>query len=91
MLFDVLLSLATGVGGRWWPISARYDLMDVAFCYFSNKPPNSASVADAITFLIMLHYTCTGPLYVGIYCICVLDFGPRKNPPALLCSYGSDM
>ena len=66
--------------------------MDVAFWQFSNNPPNPASVADAMTFLIMLHSTCTGTFYGGIYCIGVLDFGPRKKySPALLRASGSDM
>ena len=66
--------------------------MDVYFCHLSNNPPNSNSVADAITFLIMLHSTCTGKFYGGIYCIGVLDFGPRKkNPLALLRASGSEI
>ena len=32
-----------------------------------------------MTFLIIMHYTCTGPFYMGIACIGVLDFGPREN------------
>ena len=30
MLFDAVLSVVTGVGGCWWPISTRAVLMDVA-------------------------------------------------------------
>ena len=49
-------------------------------------------MADAMTFLMILHYTCTGPFYGGMACIGVLDFGPRKKyPPALICASGSDM
>ena len=59
---------------------------------FSNSPPNSAPVADAMKFLMMLHSTCTGPFYWGIYVIGVLYFGPRKRyPPALLGASGSKM
>ena len=79
ILFAAVLSVATGVGGCEWPIYSGTVLMDVAFWQFSNNPPNSDSMADAMTFLIMLHYTCTGPFYGGIYCIGVLDFGPRKT------------
>ena len=61
MLFAAVLSVATGVGGCGWPISARAVLMDVAFCNFSNNPPNYASMDDAIKFLIILNSTCTGP------------------------------
>ena len=66
--------------------------MAVAFWQFSNNPPNSAFVDDSITFLVMLHSTCTGPFGEGIGCIGVLDFGPSKNiSPALLCYSVSDM
>ena len=46
---------------------------------FSNNPPNYAYVSNAITFLIMLHYTFTGTFFEGFSCIGVLYFGPRKN------------
>ena len=79
ILFAVVLYISTGVVGCWWSIYARAVLMAVAFWQFSNNPPNSVSVADAITFLIMLHYTCTGPFWGKIDCIGVLDIGPKKN------------
>ena len=92
MLFAAVLSVVKGVGGCGWPISDREILMDVAFWQFSNNPPNSASVADVMIFLIMLGCTCTGTFYRYIYCIGVLDVGPRKNirllcfvPPILIC------
>ena len=92
MLFVTVLYVAASVGGCWWPMSDRDVLMDVAFWKFSNNPPYSTSLADSITFLIMLHSTCTGTFYGGIYCIVVLDFGPRKKrPPSLLRASGSDM
>ena len=69
MLFAALLFVATDVGGGWWPISARVVLMDVTFWKFSNNPPNSTFMADAITFIIMLHSTYAGPFYDGISCI----------------------
>ena len=66
--------------------------MAVAFWQFSNNPPNSASVADATTFHIMLHSTCTGTSTGDIAFIGVLGPIPRgKYPPALLCAYGSDI
>ena len=77
MLFAALLSAATGVGGCWWPISVRAVIVDVAFWPFSNNPPNYASVSDAVQFIIIIQYTCTGPCSGGIACIGVLDFGPR--------------
>ena len=89
---SALSSVSTGVGGCWWPISVRDVLMDVAFWQFSNNPPNSDSVADAITFLIMMHSACTGPFSRGIYCIGVFYFGTsKKYPLALLRPSGSEM
>ena len=77
------------VGG---PFLLRDVLVAVAFWHFSNNPPNSASVADAMTFLIMLHSTCIGAFWGIIDCIGVLDFGPRKKyPPALIRASGYNM
>ena len=89
MLFDDVLSVSTSVGGFWWPIFTRAVLMDVALWKFLNNPLNSASVADAITFLIIPCYTCTGPFSGGIACIGVFD--RKKYPPDLLRASGSDM
>ena len=59
---------------------------------FQITPPNSASVANTMAFLIMLHYTCAGPFLAGIDFIGVLDFFPRKKyPPAPFRASGSDM
>ena len=92
MLFASVLYVATDVGGCWSPISARAVRMDVNFWKFSDNPPNSASVDDAITLLIILQYTCTGPFSGGIDCIGVLDFGPRKKyPPDLILASGYEM
>ena len=66
--------------------------MDVTLWQFSNIPPNSVSMDDDIIFLIMMHSTCTAPFSKGIYCISVLNFGPRKQySPDLLHASGSDM
>ena len=92
MLFATVLSIAIGVGGCGWPIYSRSVLVDVAFWQFSNNHPDSASVADSMTFLVILHYTCTGPFYGCIACIVVFDFGPsKKYLPDLLRASGSDM
>ena len=92
MLFAAVFSVVTGDGGCWWPIFDMVILVAVALCQFSNNPPNSASVADAMTSLIIMHYTCTGPFGGGIDCIMVLYFGPRKKYlPALLCASGFDL
>ena len=65
MLFAAVLSIVTGFGGCWWPISARDVLMDSTFWQFSNNPHNSVSTYDAITLLIMLNSTCNGPFLGG--------------------------
>ena len=49
MPFSALLSVANGVFGCWWTISARAVLVSNAFWQFSNNPPNSDYVADTIT------------------------------------------
>ena len=73
-------------------ISARAVRMDVAFWEFSDNPRNAASVADAMTFIVILYSKFTGPFYGGIYFIGVLDVGPsKKYPPALLHASGSAM
>ena len=66
MLFAAIFSVAIGVGGCRCPISARAVLIEVSFWQFSNNPPSSASMADAMTFLMMLHSICTGPFSGGI-------------------------
>ena len=57
MLFSALMSISTGASGFEWPISARSVHIDVAFWQFSKNPPNSASVADFMTSIIILHST----------------------------------
>ena len=92
MIFDTVLSVDTDVGCFWWTIFARDVQMDVNLWYFSNKPPNYTSVADTITFLIILHSTCTGTFSRGISYIGVLDFGSRiLFLSDLLCASSSDM
>ena len=92
MLFATVFYVATGVSGCWCTLSARAILMYVAFRQFSNNPPNSASMAHAITLLIMMHSSCIGLFYRSISCSGVLDFGPRKKYHlALIRASGSDM
>ena len=92
MLFESVLSVATVVGGCEWPINDKAVCTDIAFWQFSNNPPNSASVPDATTFIIMMYSTCAGLFSGGIDCVDVLDFIPRKQyPPALLHASGSGM
>ena len=92
MLFSAVLSVVTGVGGCCWPISARAVLIDVAFWKFPNSPPNYSYVVNAITFLILLNYKCTGPFSGGIVWTGVFYFGPRgENLPDLLRASGSNM
>ena len=92
MLFAAVLSVAAVVGGCWFPISDKAVRVEVPFWKFSKKPSNSSSVSNVITFLMMLHSTCTGPFSRGISCIGLLDFGPRKKyPQALIRASGSGM
>ena len=92
MILPTVLSISTGVGSCEWTIYDRAVRMDVAFWQFSNNLTNSASVADAMTFLIIMHYICTGPFFRGSACIGVFYFDPRgKYPPALLRASGSDI
>ena len=83
MLIAAVFSIATGVGGCGWLISARSVLTDVALWQFSNNPSNSASVAYSTKSLIIMYYTCTGPFSGGSACICV--------SPAMLHASGSDI
>ena len=92
ILFSYALSVDAGVVGFWCPISNKAVRVEVVFWQFSNKPPNSTSVADAVTFLMMLHSTSTGSFYRVISCIGVLYFGTRKKYlPDLLRASGSGM
>ena len=94
MLFVYILSVATGFDGCGWPIYAREVFMDVSFWQFSSNPHNSASVADVMTFIVILYSTCNSLFYGGISVIGVLflDLVLRAEyPPALMCASGSEM
>ena len=87
VLFSTVFSVYVGVGGCGWTISARAVRVDVLFWKFSKNTPNSASVVDAMKFLIIIYSTCAGPFSGGIAVIGVLllYFGTRvKYPPTLL-------
>ena len=87
MLIATMLSVTNGVGGSGWELYAKAICMDVEFWQFSNNLPDSDSVTDAMTFLTIIHSTCTGLFSGGIYDMGVLlmSFGSRKEyPPALL-------
>ena len=81
MLFATVLYVATYLGGCGWTIYAITVRMDVSFWKFSKNPPNSASVDDAMMFIMVLHSTCTGPIFGGITVISVLlmNLGQRKT------------
>ena len=86
------MSVAIGVAACGWIISDRAVIIDITFRQFSNSPPNSPSMADTMTFIIMMDSTCTDMFSVGITFIGVLDFGPsKKYTPDLLRASGSDM
>ena len=77
--FAAILSVSTGAGGCWWPISARVNRAQWAQWQFSNNPPNSALVDDSMTFIIILDYKCTGNFLGAFSVIDVWDFGPRRK------------
>ena len=79
MIFSGLFFTATSVGIFEWPISATAACMDVAFCQFSNNPPNSDLVADSMMFLTILHSKYTSPFSRDVAVIGMLDFGGRKK------------
>ena len=79
MLIVSAFFVTRNVGDCGWTIYARAVLIDFGFRKFSNSPPNSASMDDAMTFLSIMYSTCTGTFSGGIVCIVVLDFGHRKN------------
>ena len=92
ILFAALLYVVTVVGGFGSPICARSILMDVSSWQFSNNPPNSASVANAMKCIIILNSTCTGTFTGVIACIFVLEFvHSKKYPPVLLRASASDI
>ena len=53
LIFVAVLYVDTGVGGFGWIISARVIRMGVVFWKFSNNPPNYASVADSMEFIMI--------------------------------------
>ena len=81
VIFDAVLSVATGVCGYGWPISSREVYMYVAFYNFTNHPPNSASVDDIMVFFVILYYTCKGmfPGGIAVVGVLLLGFGPKKK------------
>ena len=75
------------------PFLLGRSVLIVPFGKISKSPPNSASVSDAMMFLMIPHYICTGPFYgsISVIGVLLLDFWPRKKyPPALLSAYVSD-
>ena len=85
MLFANVLSVSTGVGGYWWSMSARAIVVAVAFLVVLKYSSLLFFFDDAMTFLIILYSTFTGPFWGGVYCIGVLHFGTsKKYSPALL-------
>ena len=93
MLFASVLSVATGVGGCWWTISARAVLVEVDFWQFSNNLPSSYSVTYAVTFLwcCILHALVysTGAYILLVCWILVLVKNILRLcfvPPVLICS-----
>ena len=61
----VALSVTTGAGGFYWPISSRA-VLNVDPCkQLTNDASSSASIALSITLLIVMHSTWMGPVSGG--------------------------
>ena len=61
MLFAAELYIATRVGDCGWTIYVRIVQIEVGFWKFSNNPPHSDSVTEAIMLRMILHSTCIVP------------------------------
>ena len=94
MISATMLSVATGIGVCGRPIYTREVRMDGDFWQLKKNPTNYSSVDDAMPFIRILHFTCTGPFpgEIAVIGVLLLDFGQRKKYPyALLYAYGSEM
>ena len=67
----VELSVFIGVGSWGYLNSPNVVLKITASCPFTNTPPISASIADAITFFMIEHTACRDPFGGGS---CISDF-----------------
>ena len=87
ILFAAVLPVSTGVGGCGWTFYDTEVRVDVYFWKLSNNPPYSDSVDDAMTFLTMLNFTCTGLFSggVSVISVIVISFGPIKKIHLLCC------
>ena len=82
------------MGGWECPISSSVIRMGTASCQFKNKPPNSASAADAMILRSILHTTYKMPFSVGskLAGSCG-DKGlslKKCMPPAMICAFGQE-
>ena len=66
MPWEVLLSVLMVVGGCGWPNSSRAVRMGTAVLALWKIPIVSASAAEDMTFLTVLHSVCSGPLGAGV-------------------------
>ena len=83
------LSVCIGVGPCGCPISSIEVLSTSPSLVFMNRPPNSASAAEAITFFKMAATTNIAPLC--LVCEVGLHLSLRKKcPPTLLLALDSD-
>ena len=79
------LSVCNGVGGCGCPISSKMIRMYTASRAMMYNAPNSASVADDMTCLMMWAILRRAPLFVGTS----PPLERKKCPPALLLAFGS--
>ena len=83
--YAIEFSVLDGVGDCVWPSSSSMMRMYTASRYILYKPANSASVADAMTCLMMCDMLIMAPLLAGI--VVLLD--RKKWSPAQLLALGS--
>ena len=62
----MLLSVRMVVGGCWWPNSVNAVLIGTAVLAFRKIPMVSASAAEDMTRLTVLHSVLRGPFGVGL-------------------------
>ena len=82
----VVLSVCIGVGGCLWPIVYNEWRAGIVSIQFMKRAPNSASIADDMTDLMICEMVRTDPLFGRT------SESPdtKKCPPALLLAFDSD-
>ena len=89
MIDTVELSVCVGIDPCGCPISSNEVFSTSPYLAFMNRPPSSASTAEAITFFIMAATTNIAPLC--LVCDVGLNLSLRKKcPPTLILALDAD-